>query len=328
MDRCNQNNVTDSDEQEAMMVRYLLGQSPEEERSHVEERYFSDGAYFDQLLAIEDSLIDDFVSGRMPAEQINAFKNSEWIRQDDIRFSRALFHAVTKKKRDQPALGPGRRLPLPERLLFVQTKPFLLAFSIAALVLFALSVALFLKNRTLQSRLSETEAQLGTLREEKQTAEQETSRALSQTESAARELEIEHNKRIDAESLLQRQARDESPNGSSDFVRIVLGAAFTYRSATGAIREIRVAENVRWLRFEIPLKGYGPFDSYRVAIKPAGQREVFSRGSLKPTSVTRKLSVTVPSTNLPPGDYVLTLSGDSSAAPPAELEQYSFRITG
>lgn len=88
--------MTDSDEQEAM-VRYLMGQSAEGERARVEERFFSDGAYFDQLLALEDSLIDDFVSGRMPAEQVNSFQGSLSLRQEEVRFIRSLFHAVTKK---------------------------------------------------------------------------------------------------------------------------------------------------------------------------------------------------------------------------------------
>lgn len=328
MDRRNQNNVTDSDEQEAMMVRYLLGQSPEEERSQVEERYFSDGAYFDQLLALEDSLIDDFVSGRMPADRLNAFKESASIRQDDIRFSRALFQAVTKKKLDQPAPELGRRLPPSQRSQFARARSFLLAASIAALVLLALSLALVVRDQTLQNRLAETENQLAGLKEAKEAAERELSQAHSQRESSTRELEIERNKRIDAEALLQRAGRGDSPNASSDLMTIVLGAAFTSRGPTGAIREIRVAENVRWLRFELPVKGYGAYESYLVSIKLAGQGEVFARGSMKPTGVPRKLAVTVPATNLRPGDYILTLYGERPALPPDELEQYSFRIAG
>lgn len=326
MDRCNQDNVTDSDEQEAM-VRYLLGQSPEEERSQVEERYFSDEAYCDQLLALEDSLIDDFVSGRMPPEQLNAFRDSESIRQDDIRFSRGLFLAVTKKKLDQPAPAPEHRLPLLLRLPFVQTRPFFLAVSMGTLVLAVLSVALFFRNSTLQNRLAETKAQIGTLTEEKEAAEQEMSKALSQTESSARELEIEYNKRIHAESMLQRQQRRDSPNMSSDLLTIVLGTSFTSRGATGAIREVRISENVRSLRFEIPVRGYAAYESYRVSIKLAGQREVFARASLQRTGVSRKLTVTVPSANLPPGDYILTLSGESSTTLLTGLEEYSLRIT-
>ncbi|MGH9428628.1 MAG: hypothetical protein ACRD2L_20250, partial [Terriglobia bacterium] len=103
------------------MVRYLLGQSPEEERDQVEERYFSDNEYFDQLLALEGSLIDDFLSGRMPAGQLSSFQESWSGRQDDLHFSRALFRAVTQKKLDHPSREPERRSSAPARLRFVRT---------------------------------------------------------------------------------------------------------------------------------------------------------------------------------------------------------------
>ena len=79
------------------MVRYLLGLSTEEERTQVEERYFSDGEYFDQLLALEDSLIEEYVTGRMPTERQRAFRKSYSFRGEDVRFSRALIQGITKK---------------------------------------------------------------------------------------------------------------------------------------------------------------------------------------------------------------------------------------
>jgi len=327
MDRRNRNNVTDSKEQEAVMVRYLLGQSPEEERDEVEERYFSDGGYFDRLLALEDSLIDDFVSGRMPAEQLDAFRESLSVRQDDIRFTRALFHAVTKKKLDQQAPGRALRPHAPQRLPSTPTSSFLLVASITVLVVFAIGLALFLRNQTLQNRLSETEAQLVRLKEEKDAAERELSQTRSQSESSAREVEIERNKRIDAESALQKQGRPESPNEGSDFTTIVLGSAFIPRGATGAIREVRMPENVRWLRLVVPLEEYGKYESYRISMKRAGERELLESGSLKPPRGSHKLAITVPATNLRPGDYIVTMYGERPAAARTELEQYSFRIT-
>ena len=90
--------MTDSDRQEAMMVRYLLGLATDEERANVEERFFSESAYFDQLLALEDSLIDDFVTGRMPAGQRSAFKQSLGLRKEDVGFAQVLIQSITKKK--------------------------------------------------------------------------------------------------------------------------------------------------------------------------------------------------------------------------------------
>ena len=326
MGRRNLNNVTGSKEQDAVMVRYILGQSPEEERAQVEERYFSDGEYFDQLLALEDSLVDDFVAGRMPAEQLVAFKESLSGREADIRFSRALFRAVTKKKPDQPELA--LRKPTPQGPVVGSTSSFLSrAASIAALVILAIGLALFLRNQTLQNRVFETEAKLARLNEEKDTAERELSQARAQSESSALELEIERNKRIEGENSLQRKGRAESLNVSSDFRMIVLGSAFITRGATGKTREVRVSENVRWLRLVVAVEVYGKYESYRLSMKRAGEREFFESGSLKPPGGSHKLAVTVPATNLRPGDYIVTMYGERLATARTELEQYSFRIT-
>lgn len=330
MDRLNRNNVTGGDEQEAVMVRYLLGQSPEEERDRVEERYFSDGEYFDQLLALEDSLIDDFVSGRMPAEQLRAFKEECLSsRQDDVRFTRALFEAVTKKKPDQPV--PKQTLTLPVRQqqqpMFARARSSVLVASIAALIILAICLALFSRNQTLRNTLSETEAELVRLREANDAAQRELSQALSQRESSARELEIERNKRIDAESSLQKQGRPESPNVPSDFMTIVLGSAFIPRGSTGATREVRISDDVRWLRLVVSLEAFRMYDSYRISMKRAGEKELFESASVKPSGSSHKLAITVPATNLRQGDYLVTLYGERSAAARTELEQYSLRIT-
>ena len=321
-------NVTVEDKQEALMVRYLLGLATKKERTQVEERYFSESEYLDQLLAVEDSLIDDFVTGRMPVEQRSAFKEAFRLRKEDVRFARALIQGVTQKKLDQPTLDPERRLHAPPHPLFARTRSFRLAVSIAAVALIALSIVLFLRNQSLQNRLSETENQLASLKKEKEVMQQELSEARSQRESSARELEVERNRRIDAGNTLQNQERSESPNKSSDLKTVVLGATFISRGATGPTREVRLSDNVRRLQFVVPVKGYGGYGSYSISIKLAGQPELLERGSLKPNPVSRELALTVPATNLRPGDYILTLFGERPGAPPTELERYSFRITG
>jgi hypothetical protein len=82
-----------------------------------------------------------------------------------------------------------------------------------------------------------------------------------------------------------------------------------------------------WLRFEIPVKAYGDYESYRVSIKPPGKQIAFERAGLKAAGASRTLAFTVATKELGPGDYILTLSGERGDAP-TEVEQYSFRITG
>src|SRR6185437_8480038 len=132
------------------------------------------------------------------------------------------------------------------------------------------SLALFLRTQKLHSRLSETEAQLETVKKEKEAVEQELSHARSQGETSERELEVERTKRLDAEALLPPQARQASAK-LSDSVTILLGAALGPRGASGRTIETHISDNVLWLRFVVPVKDHGGFDSFSLALKLAGE---------------------------------------------------------
>lgn len=313
------------DEQEALMVRYLLGLATEEERTQVEERYFSESEYFDQMLALEDSLIDDFVTGRMPAEQQSAFSESFRFRADDIRFARALCQAVTKKKLDaEPKPRPRPRVTAPRFRLLPSLRPSVPAVAFVALVFVALSIVLLLKNQSLQNRLSQGERRLSELKGEADAAQQELSQARSQRESLAEDLEEERNKRIDAESLVQSQGQSGSAAATPDFKTIVLTAAVVSRGATGAATEVRTSKDVRWYRFHMSVKAYDEYESYRILINSSERPDVFGKPSLKRSGAS--LKVVVPAEVLTPDDYILTLYGEVTGAPPVELGRYSFRI--
>ena len=321
-------NVTVEDKQEALMVRYLLGLATKEERTQVEERYFSESEYFDQLLTLEDSLIDDFVTGRMPVEQRSAFKEAFRMRKGDVRFARALIQGVTQKKPDAP-ITAGFVNPIPAQRSLRRTlseSRFSLAIAIAALVLLAISLALAYRSQLLRNRLSDSEAVLSQLKEQNDDAQERLRQEQSLRESSARELEIERNKRIAADSRLQKIERPDSPDAFSDVVSVVLSAAFIPRG-TGIAREIRVAENIRWLRFEVFVKRFSKYESYRISIKPAGQKTAVERTSLQAAGAAPTVVTTIPAKELKPGDYILTLYGEKTGLEPAELERYSFRIT-
>lgn len=326
MDRCNPNNVTDSDEQVAMMVRYLLGQSPDEELAQVEERFFSDRTYCDQLLALEDSLIDDFLRDRMPIEQLNAFNETLSLRQDDVLFSRALAQAVIKKKPERRAPGSRRPVSPSQRMRLALRASFMFAVAIAPLILLVVALALLLRNQSLKNMLSETGAQLARLKEEKETAERELIQARSQTEYLSREMQIERNKGTDAKSLLQKESQTQSARRSSEVERILLSSVFINRGAGSAIETVRVFENVRWLQFVIPVKDYDRYELFGIAINPAGRKVIIEKRSLTPIAGSPNLDVLINATDLQSGDYVLTLYGERPDGPRTQAEQYAFRI--
>ncbi len=67
-------NVWQAAADDATIVRYLLGQLPDAERDHFEDRYFVNEALHEQLQAIEEELIDAYVDGELTGEDLTCFE--------------------------------------------------------------------------------------------------------------------------------------------------------------------------------------------------------------------------------------------------------------
>jgi len=82
-----------SKEAEHQMREYLLGQLPDERREELESLYFSDSEAFELLEATEDEMIQDFVSGSLPAKERKLLEQ-RWRTQPgktrELKFARAL----------------------------------------------------------------------------------------------------------------------------------------------------------------------------------------------------------------------------------------------
>src|SRR2546421_5092925 len=78
---------------EALFVRYLLGDLPEEEQVEIEDRAFQDRKYLEGLLAVENDLIDEYVRGELSDSERRKFEgrflaSAEGRRK--VEFARAL----------------------------------------------------------------------------------------------------------------------------------------------------------------------------------------------------------------------------------------------
>ena len=81
-----------SKEQE-IIREYLLGQTPQEDSSRVEDALLTDGMFYEELLIAEDELIDQYLTNELsPAEQQNFETRflAGGERQQKLRFARAL----------------------------------------------------------------------------------------------------------------------------------------------------------------------------------------------------------------------------------------------
>jgi hypothetical protein len=61
---------------EELMARYLLGELAEEERITIEERFFTDYDYFEELLSVEGTLLDDYLAGKLSDSQVERIRGN------------------------------------------------------------------------------------------------------------------------------------------------------------------------------------------------------------------------------------------------------------
>lgn len=119
-------------------VGYLLGTLPDAERDDFEDRYFSHDDLHEQLLAIEEELIDDYVHNHLDPDARAAFE-SRFLQSPErlkrIEFARALA-ATTAPPRSAWASLFSRTLAVFAR------KPVVLAGAVSAAVAILLLLAL------------------------------------------------------------------------------------------------------------------------------------------------------------------------------------------
>jgi hypothetical protein len=61
-------------EDERLIIKYLLGELPDEEQEQVEDRYASDDDFFEELLIIESELIDKYLQGELSDRERERFE--------------------------------------------------------------------------------------------------------------------------------------------------------------------------------------------------------------------------------------------------------------
>jgi len=57
-----------------VLERYLLGEVSDDERSQIEQGYFADDAFFDQLVDVQNDLVDSYVRGTLPPAERKRFE--------------------------------------------------------------------------------------------------------------------------------------------------------------------------------------------------------------------------------------------------------------
>jgi hypothetical protein len=104
-------------DEENLIRRFLLGDLSSDEHDRIEERLFIDENFFALVDALEDELIDDFMQGRMKAEDLERFERNFLTtdeRRDRFEFARVFSQALPEFQTSSIAeagMRPARDAP-------------------------------------------------------------------------------------------------------------------------------------------------------------------------------------------------------------------------
>ncbi|HWX39780.1 MAG TPA: hypothetical protein VN345_01400 [Blastocatellia bacterium] len=307
---------------ELTIRRYLLGDLGEEDRLEVETLLLEDGTAFDQVAAIEEELIDEYVRGGLSAaERRNLESGFLSSRQGALLadLSRNLdLHASRRP-------SGGLRSFLRNRLLVaLQTE---IAVPRYTLALASLAILLIVGGfgwyiRRIQTRnvggVSEQELR------EQVTLEQARNEKLAEDLAREQQLRTSTEQELTALRSGNRNDLPTGPSGGGTLIAQLFPGST--RGPGGARKKIVLTASTVRVSFQLDLAG-DTHGSYQATVDGGHGQQVLA-DRLQPRRVDgRKVVIlNLPASRLSPGNYGIVLSGQGPNVQYEPAEEYSFSV--
>lgn len=332
-------------EDEQSINNYLLGQGTEEERKSIEDRYFRDADFYEQILAQEDELIHDYLKGLLSPSRKALFEkhflHSE-RRHQKFLFVKRLINYADEHPWPSAALAETR---MSRRIGALKTMlpSSMIATATAAVLLVALAAAcLYYKYRgesPIQENLAagkpvETAPAVSpSIAPMPQAPSLPAGAEASPASSNKRQASGPADRKSDAE------AAGKEPTGRSTLSAPI--PAFVFNS--GALRSggvsfteseiysIRFASHASSIRLDVHLDeqgGRADHPVYEVVVKTLDGKEVFRQMNVKPIKTRTRTMVqfSVHTNLLNDGDHVLFVNPPTSAGKLKSVSEKFFNV--
>jgi hypothetical protein len=288
------------------MVRYILGQVSPEERAGFEERYQADEDLFEELVAAENDLIDAYARGELSGTDRLRFE-SRFLATPELRervkFAKSLAGHISETAPAEAAPGwwkfitPGRPVTR-------------FAFSAVVLGLLLWGVWMTTSNVRLRHELEHMAAERDKLGQQQKDFQSQLTELNAQL------------KRLQDSPSAQEIAR--LAETSRPMISLALSPGLVRTDQGPNILPISPGVSTALLLLKTR---DGLYSSYSVSLETPEGRQVFKRDGLQswPAGEMTMVSVSLPSTALQRGDYVLRLTGHAGGKS-EEIDVYSFRV--
>jgi uncharacterized membrane protein YciS (DUF1049 family) len=317
---------------EKLLIRYLLGDLPEEQRLQVEGEFLSDDQRYERLLALEDELFYDYVQNKLSPGEREQFEK-RFLSSKRNRRRILLASALARKMSESaPVEMAEKSIADREPQRFWQSlKSYFVAQSAAMRVSLAALAIVSLALIWLVIGIAELRSEFNQFRGQRAVQEDQLRRQAQQESVRTDELNLKLNREMDENATLrqefgkmQAQSRAQAQRARS-VVSFVLAPSIIRDQGPG-MKKLSLPPGARLLKLLLELKGEVEYKSYQVMLLTAEGSERWGRDKLRAqrTGSGRSIDLSLPARILAPGDYELRLKGYASDGTLEETGDYYY----
>jgi anti-sigma factor RsiW len=311
---------------EDLLIRYLLGELSAEEQGRIEERFFTDEEFFEQLSALENELRYDYARGKLSGRHRELFEKrflASPEEQQGVERAGAILQTLDRAK--AISLAPGQGLWQTIKAFFT-ARGASLSFALAtvALLLVATTAWSIYQTVKLRNQLEQVQAER---KMEEERLRHQTQQDQAQLAQLNTDLERE---RLERERLEEEIAKHQTQTTGQQNLPLLPGI-LSFALSPGGVRDagegskkLVIAPDTRAVQFELKLQKNLGHQSFRAQLLTADGAEIWHRDNLKATG--KNLVLQILAQLLAEGDYELALKGRAANRDYEEAGSYYFTI--
>ncbi len=319
--------MTEAPLSEQNIRRYLLGELTEHEQVEIEDRAFEDQRVLQQILAVEQDLIDDYVSGDIPEENLHRFQShflASAERKKKVTFAKTLAAVVNENPAQviDVAAAPSWHAKL---TAFFTRHVIAYSFAAASLLLFFVGSWLVVDRIRLGSQI----AQFRTIQESQTAQNRQLEKDL--VDERLRNQELMANRGAAPQQTPTPKLQPETPQQPTtptSPVVVALSLLPGISRGSTSLPQLAIAKDVSLVRLQIGIDPKENYRRYRVELRTENGRQVLAQGNLSARGGTRgrNIPLNVPASVLGNGRYELTLKGITESGTTEDVGFYYFDV--
>src|SRR5258705_783167 len=306
--------------------QYLLGKLSEPEQVEIEDRAFEDQRVLEQILAVEQDLIDDYVSGDIPEERQQDFQKhflASAERREKIAFAKALASVVNERPAAiNVVTAPSWRTRL---AAFFSRPVTAYAFAVASLLLFVVGSWLVVDRIRLRSEIAQLRTAQGSQTAQNRHLEEDLAN------ERLRNQELMANRGTSPQQTPTPEIQPESPQQPTtptSPVVVALSLLPGISRGSNSVPQLAIAKDVSLVRLQIGIDPQENYRRYRVELRTERGQQVLAQGNLlaRVGSHGGSIPLGVPASALRNGRYELALKGITESGTTEDVGFYYFNV--